>query len=299
MLNLTNLSSITTTATGLSNLILVSPLVTTGYTPLASVGSANTKKPPALLFHYEGEQTVQLQSDITDHYIEDNTSIQDQWALRPERVTTHGFIGELNDVPPTGYEFIQLVNEKLQALAAFAPGLSTTAQIAYTEAYFAYQTAQSLINTAVTSYSSINNVFSKNQSSSTNTIGSTGLQAGSFDPNTGTVSNNQNKQQIAFQQFYGYWRARTLFKVQTPWAIFDSMSIETLRAIQDENTRMITDFEITFKMIRTASTATAPNSPISTGRTSQQKSTKKQQGTNTPPSDITAKAGLTQTTASG
>lgn len=50
-------------------------------------------------------------------------------------------------------------------------------------------------------------------------------------------------------------RLRTLFTIQTPWAIFEDMAILNLRAIQDESTRMITDFEVSFKQINIASTA--------------------------------------------
>jgi len=68
------------------------------------------------------------------------------------------------------------------------------------------------------------------------------------------TQSNQTKQQIYFQQFYGYWQSNTLFTIQTPWAVFQDMAIENLVAIQDADTRMITDFNITFKMIRFAST---------------------------------------------
>src|SRR6266576_7254366 len=100
--NISALSQLTSAATALSNLILVSPQTTIGYQPqnTPTQNGQTNQPPPALLFHYEGEQTASLQSDITDHYIEDNTALQDQIALKPEETTTHGFIGELNDVAP-------------------------------------------------------------------------------------------------------------------------------------------------------------------------------------------------------
>jgi len=97
MANLSVLSSSTTSMTALSNLALVVPQVaglfassanpknTVGYQPqnpqnlLGQIGGGQ----PALLFHYEGEQRATIESDITDHYVEDNTAIQDQIALRP------------------------------------------------------------------------------------------------------------------------------------------------------------------------------------------------------------------------
>lgn len=247
--NLSTLAPITTKATALSNLILVSPQQTKGYQPQNSA-SSTAQQPPAFLFDYEGEQSVSLESDITDHFIEDNTAIQDQWALKPETVTTHGFIGELNNIPPKALKLLQSLADKLTTISAYTPSLSATALIAYNEAFFLYQTAANAANSAVSAWSSINGTGGEN------VIGSTGLQGNVFNANTGQISNNQNKQQVAFQQFYGYWNSRTLFTVQTPWAIFQNMAILRLRALQDAETRVISDFEVVFKMMRFASTET-------------------------------------------
>lgn len=54
--------------------------------------------PPGIggfLFDIPGDEWVQLTSDITDHYVENNTSIQDQIALQPEQITVKGFVAEL------------------------------------------------------------------------------------------------------------------------------------------------------------------------------------------------------------
>ena len=221
-----------TAAQSLSNLILVSPQAIIGYQPQNApiTSDGNTyQQPPALLFHYEGEQTVMLESDITDHYVENNSAIQDQIALRPEVITTHGFIGELNNIAPVAAGTIQSILDKLTLISGYSPALTITALVAYNNAFQAYQTGANAVNAAVSAWSSIN----------------------------GITTNNQNKQQVAFQLFYGYWRARTLFTVQTPWAVFQDMAIKTLRAIQDDKTRTITDFEVTFKMMRFASTKTS------------------------------------------
>lgn len=292
MANLQTLAPITTAATALSNLVLVSPQATQGYQPQNPNNPDGTPstatQPPALLFHYEGEQVVALQSDVTDHFIEDNTAIQDQVALRPEKITTHGFIGELNNVSPKILQFLKSTSSSLTAVGAYVPRLTTSALIAYNEAFFLYQVASSAANSAVSAWSSLTG-------SGENVIGSGGIQSGAFNPATGTVSNNQTKQQIAFQQFYGYWRARTLFTVQTPWAVFQNMIIETLRAIQDAETRMITDFEITFKMIRTAQTAeSAGIAAILQGRAAQQAAGLTDLGTSTPAPSIPLSAGLSQ-----
>jgi hypothetical protein len=278
--NISALSSITTAATALSNLVLVSPQSTIGYQPQNPTSSSGqtSQPPPAILFHYEGEQTVALESDITDHYIEDNTTIQDQWALKPETITTHGFIGELNDVAPGALAAVQAVADKLTVIDAYTPGLSATALLAYNEAFQAYQLAQNAANSAVAAWSSLSGTGGES------VIGAQGL----------ILQPNQTKQQVAFQQFYGYWRSRTLFTVQTPWAVFQNMAIKSLRAIQDAETNVITDFEVTFKMIRTAATVTTPGLNLTyQGRAATQSASLTDLGTSTPVSSISLSQGLT------
>lgn len=244
-LNLSSLSTVTTAATALSNLILVSPQKTVGYQPQnAPSWQRNTApQPAAILFNYEGEQNVAIASDITDHFIENNTAVQDQIALRPEKITTHGFVGELNDIAPAALQPIKSIAEKLTTISGYVPALSTTALLAYANAFQLYQVASNALNSAVSTWATINGTPSQS------VINGSGI----------STAPNQTKQQIYFQQFYGYWRNRTLFTIQTPWAIFQDMAIESLRAIQDADTRVITDFEVTFKLLRFATTQIATN----------------------------------------
>lgn len=240
--NISSIAQATTAATALSNLILVTPQQTVGYQPQNKNGSTQQVDPP-ILFHYEGENTVSLVSDITDHFVEDNTALQDQIALRPEIITTHGFIGELNDVAPKALIPIKAIADKLTTVGAYLPSLTLTAQIAYNEAFFAYQIAQNTAHSAVSAWSTINGGSS----------GESVIDGNADNSGFVSVAQNQNKQQKIFQVFYGYWRTRRLFTIQTPWAIFQNCAIMSLRAIQDAETRMITDFEVTFKLLRFSS----------------------------------------------
>jgi hypothetical protein len=216
--------------------------------------------------------------------VEDNSAVQDQIALKPEIITTHGFIGELNDVTPGILAPVKFIADKLTAVVAYQPALTTAAELAYAEAFQIYQVAANALNSAVSAWNNLAGGGGEN------VIGSNGL-ANSFNQQTGRVSNSQNKQQTAFQQFYGYWRSRTLFTVQTPWAIFQDMAIKSLRAIQDAETRMITDFEVSFKMIRRASTLRSIATTYQ-GRGKTQSSSLTDQGTSTPVSSIGLGTGL-------
>lgn len=243
-INIGSLSSVTSSVSSLSGLILVSPQKTVGYQPLNPTGST-APLPKTFVFHYEGEQTASLESDITDHYVEDNTAVQDQIALKPEIVTTQGFIGELNDVPPSVLAPLQFAAQKLTAVGGYVPQLTTTALIAYSEALFLYQTAASAVNSALSTVESIGGSFGA--ATGQNVIGSNGLVEGGV----------QSQQQTAFQKFYVYWKTRTLFNIQTPWAVFQNMAIMKIRVVQDAETNVISTFEVSFKMIRVASTTLA------------------------------------------
>lgn len=285
--NIATLASATTLVNSLSNLLLASPQKTQGYQPMNPPTSTGLLSllagPPGILFHYEGEQTATFSSDITDHFIEDNTAIQDQIALKPVIVTTHGFIGELNNVPPPALALLQQAAQTLTTVGSYVPGLSVTAQNAYNSAFAAYQLAQSVQNAAVSAISSIGG------NSGESVIGSVN--------DTFTPISNQNKQQTYFQQFYGYWQSRTLFIIQTPWAIFKNMAIQSVRAIQAAEDRMTTDFEVTFKQMNFASTLASATLQAS-GRAATASAAVQGQGTGSlNPSNVTVSSGIAQQTA--
>lgn len=263
MANLSSLVGIQTLATSIANLILVTPQSDLGYQPQngPAAQQADIQLPPTLLFQYEGEQTVTFESDITDNFVEDNTAVQDQISLKPEVITVKGFIGELNDVVPRALQPLKTAADKLTAVEAYTPALTAAALIAYNQAFAAYQTAQLARNAAVSAWSSIN----------------------------GDGQRNQSKQALAFQQFYGYWASRTLFTVQTPWGVFEDCAILRVKAVQDADTNTVSEFDVTFKLMRFASTTEIDGafiSPNFLGRANDQASPATNLGTSTPRSGL-------------
>lgn len=256
-----------TAAASLANLALVipqnDPSATKGYQPLnipTDNDTTNTMQdlPDALLFHYEGENNVSLESDITDHFVEDNTAIEDQIGLRPETVTVTGFIGELNNVLPLPLQILQTINNNLQLVTPYQPSVSQTGQNAINAAFYAYQVASTIASSATSAWNSLAQTEGSAVGNSQISVLTVGAQA------------VQNKQQLMFQQFYGYWANRNLFNIQTPWAIFTNMAIKSLRTIQDAETRTISSFEVTFKKIRTATTQITSVSLLAAGRAATQ-----------------------------
>lgn len=216
MIDISGITNSVYTANSLSNLILATP-VNTGYQAMVE---GTLQK--SFLFHYEGEQSVSLESDITDHYSESNESISDHIATRPERYTAIGYIGELNNVPPEGTGTVTEAVQKLVSISGYVPELTITALRAYNLASQAYQGALAIEKSLVSKWGN------------------------------GEPEDLFNKQQKAFHLFYGYWKDKRLFTLQTPWNKFDNMAIEAIRAVQSEDTEVVTNFEITFKKMRFA-----------------------------------------------
>lgn len=240
-------SGVSSGLTTLSGLILVTPYNQIGIQnqsngPIANSTPSSIQNAPiqglpvlsfaptSLLFNYEGENVVELEADITDHYTEQNSVFNDQIALRPEIIRTNGFIGELNDISPLANTIINQILSKLTTISAYAPGLSTAALTILNQAVLAYEVGNSLVASAQQSLNSLSG------SSSTITVNGVTIPVAS-----------QTKQQFYFTQFYQYYLQRTFFKVQTPWAIFNNCVIKSLRVIQPADSVSVSTFEVTFK----------------------------------------------------
>lgn len=259
-INLSTLSNVANKVNTASGLILVIPDVINslkarpGYQPQVgpeldnSISELTAANP--FVFQSVGDEMISLESEVSDHWIQNNTSVQDQVALKPLEFSVTGYIGELNDVVPDLLRPVRAAADRLQLLVAYTPELSLAATQAYNQAKFFYDTAKNAVSAATTVLQTL-----------------TG----------GTV---QNKQQQAFNQFYNFWQKRTLFTIQTPWNQFNNMIIKSLRANQSEETRMITSFEITFKKMQFISVTT--NTLLSNGRLIQQRASVTENGIKTP-----------------
>lgn len=201
------------------------------------------------IFDYENDTEIRLTSNITDHYVEDNTTIQDHIALAPVRLTLRGFISELsqNNQPPSGYRnFIQNVQDKLTTIPAYAGDFSTQA---LSKIQKIVSDAEGLINSVDFAVSRINNIV------------------GLFNK----ASPGETKQAQAYQKLESLWDKKVLFSVETPYKIYDNMAIETLSFIQSEVTNMVSDISLTLKQMRFASVEfTKFNDVIFSGRRAQQ-----------------------------
>ena len=197
---------------------------------IVTPSTPNTIGVSGYIFDIIGNEDIVLDSEITDSYTETNTSYQDQIAIRPEQFTLSGYVGELvNDINNPFTAIITTIQE-----FGNPPGmgavLNTQDQQFYDELALIAASEVSIVNTAENIYS----LFSG-------------------------LSTTATKQQNAFQYFYNLWLSRTLCEVETPWGTLENMAILNVRARQDETTRLVTDFSVTFKAMRFANTTSAPS----------------------------------------
>lgn len=53
------------------------------------------------IFDTRGDEDVTLESEITDNWVEDNSTMQDHIGLKPMSITLTGYVGELVTTPRT------------------------------------------------------------------------------------------------------------------------------------------------------------------------------------------------------
>lgn len=187
---------------------------------------ANAKGLTGFIFDYEGETVVHHQSEITDHYTEQNTFINDHAAQKPARITLRGFVGELVDNPNVGVlGAINTLQSKLTTLPAILGK--------YTPAVVQKIAAETTKATNVVN--KVDNAISRAQ----NIVG---LILGSTPAAT--------KQQKAYQQLYCLWQANAVFTLDTPFNYFKSVIIESMTFVQDETTKQWSEISVTVKEVR-------------------------------------------------
>ena len=200
-------------------------------------GSPNIVGVGGFIFDILDAEEVSLDAEVTDHFVEANYAVQDHIATRPLMFTLRGYVAELADLQ-TNNILSNLFNTLvLGPVSAYAPQFTTQAVQAYTQ--LAAITAQT--ETVISQAQSIFNIFQQK-------------------------STTANYQQQAFSFFQNIWMNRQLCTVETPFNTFENMAIVSLRAIQKGETKIISDFAVTFKQIRTTSTIMDVSTPLAVGR---------------------------------
>ena len=181
-------------------------------------------------FGIEKANSIKLSSQITTHYMEDNTARQDHWAIAPITYTLSGLVGELIYTPPKQWaNFVQKnVINYLAPLGILSPSFDS-----YT---------QSAINTVQAVEASVNR-YRQIISQAVNNIRGSG--------NTNIVKNNQGR---ILEWLENLRNNRQLVDVVTPYGRYYNLAISDILADQ-QDTKYQSNLEIQFVQWREISTS--------------------------------------------
>lgn len=185
--------------------------------------------PPGIagfVFDLVEDDSSDLESDITDYYVEDNSAVQDQIALRPETITISGKVAEVVKTAAAIRKSYLGTENPLPLIPGVMPVLTISAEETQ---------AQTLAN----------------QAADTNAVANTQTLWGYYNSAL-PQQPNQTKQSLVFGYFYQLWKGRQMFSVECPWGIMTNMAILSMSAKQGPDTRLVSDFTVTFKKIRVA-----------------------------------------------
>lgn len=190
-------------------------------------------------FDYRETEEEALESEIPDHWLEDNTAAHDHIAVKPVRVTLSGYVGEL--VMPAS-----TLKTLLGALTAATNALSIL------PVFLGQQTAgnQQAIAQAISQAQSV--VVQVGQ-----TIARAAQLANLLQ---GLLSGpSRNKQQQAFLQLKAYWQAGIIFTVVTPFETLTNMAIESIRVVSPEDSKDWSRYVVRMKQLQFVGSAGAPD----------------------------------------
>ena len=181
------------------------------------------------VFDYAGELEAELKADITDHYTENNTVIQDHIALAPVRLVMRGLVGEL--VAGPGESGINALlgglQNSLTSINSYIGGKTPQAIVKASKAITQVQKVTTQISNAVSKGKSLLNFLKDGALSAT-------------------------KQAEAFKNLSSLLENRVPFIVETPYRKYDNMVIESLRSVQPEDSKYLSEFTVVLKQIRMA-----------------------------------------------
>ena len=154
-------------------------------------------------------------SDITDHYVEDGSSLQDHIALRPITFTLRGFCAEkvyIGELPPITSKLSSGAS-KLQPLQALFPTVSSYCQTVVA--------ASSYVESVVDKYVKI----AQNIKDKVKDFNSLLRPAAVI-----------TRQEVIANELMKLREARVLCNLTSPWGFYQNMALQSIQLVQDETT---------------------------------------------------------------
>lgn len=189
-------------------------------------------------FHIPETELVRFENEITDHYIDTNSAIQDHIAQKPITITLTGLVGDYFYSNNKLEDMLALVIPTLTLVKEFLPEVRKVTSFLKLKKYD--QTATVDVNGQIVSG-----------------VGAEKYNFSAMDLFAlfQSLYKLKSAQTRAFLFFECMWKSRALFSVETTWKRYDNMVIQSLQPKRDNNAD-ITEFSITFKQLSFAQTMT-------------------------------------------
>lgn len=206
-----------------------------------------------LHLHIRGTETMTLNADVTDYYVENNIAYQDHIALKPKVFTVSGEVGELTWRKNDQIEsVIGAVEQKLYPVVSFLPSVSKQAASIQDKALKIMGVVDSLDNFA----NRIWNLLSNDD-----------------------VDTEQKK---SYKYLMALWQARKPIDIRTPYGKIRNYVIQSIEFTQPDRTVDKSQVKISFKEFKTViEKRTRVDTKKYMGRSSAQQASKKNKGTTT------------------
>jgi hypothetical protein len=172
------------------------------------------------VFDIPQSDSLTLSAEITDHWTESNTSIQDHVAIAPLKLNLTGIIAELVWEKSKGAAAAEQAIQRFMEVPGMKPKQAQDALLwlaGYDEIQRQYEQAKKVYNDLAT-------FFDKNLIANT-------------------------KQGKAYEKLQSLFVSRTLCTVNTPWIYLTNMVIENMTITQDETTKDMSTISVTLKQI--------------------------------------------------
>ncbi len=213
-------------------------------------------------FHVPQTEQVKMESEITDHFVDNNSILQDHIARKPVTITLNGLQGD----------YFYSVNRIEDTLALITPTLSLVKQFLPKLRNITMQLHLKKTSTKYTYNQKTGQLEIKIEANKQN------FNAIDMFKIFQEMYKLKSAQTRAFFFFDAMWKSKALFSVETSWKRYDNMCIQNLIPIRDKNAD-ITEFNITFKQISRAQTK-YEDLKNAAGRTRQQLMKTQNKGTN-------------------
>lgn len=181
------------------------------------------------IFDIPTGEAINLSADVTDHYTENNSYINDHIVIKPIEVSLSGYIGELVYRKPQGLDaIISVIAQALTPVNAFLGEYTNGMSQAITQ-LIQQNLSLSAINQRI---NQVENVVAAFDGENIETI----------------------KQRNEYQKIKSLFVKKQLVTVQTPWEYLENMVIKSITITQSDDSVSYSDISISLKQLRFSDT---------------------------------------------